>query len=227
MKPVLSYPCLGVALGLVLLQAEAGCTTAADLQKLDQGISRKLETLGATIRTEMAGLRADLGAQDKRQQDLIKTIDTIKLMLQSEADDLRRQVAALQSDTRSVREEIRAGEREREQALKSLTQETVAIVRKAADEYGVKMQQQLHDLDQSLSALRDGVGSVPPLVTKLGGEMRSLTQTLVGSYRLEEARLKDRLRVLEQMLKQLDSSVEGAQQAGAPSAKEPLLPGGR
>lgn len=224
MKRLLSYRCLGVGLGLVFLQAEMGCTTAADLQKLDQGVSRKLETLGSTIRTEIAGLRADLGAQEKRQQDLIKALDTVKLMIQNEADNLRRQIAGLQSDTRAVREEIKVDEREREQALRDLAEETVNIVRKAVDEYGAKMQQQLHTLDQSLSTLSAGLAPVPSLVTTLGGEMHSLTHTLVSSYRLEEATLKDRLKALEQVLKQLDS-VEGLQQSGVPPSKEPSLPG--
>jgi len=62
---------------------------------------------------------------------------------------------------------------------------------------------QLQTVQQAFSDLSGKIENVPSRVTALGTEVRSLTETLRENYELEEAVLKDRLRLIKEMQKQV------------------------
>lgn len=219
-------PGLGLTgIGLILLLGGTGCATTSDLQQLDQGLTQKLAALNTTIRTQVDDLRKELSGvrtgQEKRQEDLGRNLEAVKSTLEAEVVGLRAQVDTLKVDTKAALEEVKTRETLTHQIMKEVKSDT-ATTRKAFTEYVAKSSQDLERIEafagdltkqlQSVQAEMSTLKQLPPLVTNLGAEMQALTQTLLGSYKLEEAALKDRLKTLEQVIKQLEPATP--QQAG-------------
>lgn len=185
-----------VGTGVVLSWLAAGCATSSDLEMLNLELSKKLDAQTRTMRAETGSLREQVKS------------------FKGELENLRAQVGTFQLDTRSALELLKEQEVMNGQILHELSTVTTST-RKTIEGYATKMQDQsgkiesmtgevttqLQSVQQAVSGVKGRIEQFPPLVTALGTEVRSLTETLMGNYELEEAALKDRLRVVEEMKK--------------------------
>lgn len=169
--------------GIVVSLLAAGCVTSSDLAKLDQSMAQKLDAHAKAQRAEMGSLR-----------EQVKTLRT-------EAESLRAQVGALQLNTPAALETLKEQDVINEQALRDLSTITVST-KKEVEGYAAKAREHFGKIDH-----------FPSLVSALGTEIRSLTETLRGNYELEEGGLRDRLRAVEELKKRL-RPFEASQQAG-------------
>jgi chromosome segregation ATPase len=62
---------------------------------------------------------------------------------------------------------------------------------------------QLQALQQMVSTVSARMEQLPAQISALSGDLRALTDTLWGTYALEEAALKDRLKALDEMKRRL------------------------
>jgi hypothetical protein len=207
MKPVLRERHIGIGLSLAFLLGGMGCVTTSDLDRLDQGLTRKVDGLGLMVRSEVGGLRSEQAAHAKRHQELASTLDVLKSTIHNDMDALHRQLGAIQLETKSEFEEVKRGEGVGLQIVKDLKAET-ATRNKVLDDYAVKIQ----GIRQSLSSFEQ----LPAHMTSLDTDIRTMTRILLSSYRLEETALRERLKTLEQLAKQLEP-VTVIQQTTAPA----------
>lgn len=223
MKTHVPYALARIGMGLTLLCGGVGCATASALEVLNQGLSRKLETMSGTVRAEISGLRAQLRAvqddQEKLQRELTKTHEALKAAVRTELDGLRTQVGGLQLETKAALEDMRTSLAQTAQTATELKAEAARNKQELGriEALAAEASKQLQSLQQGVSALGGRFEQLPSLVTSLGAEMRSLTETLAGTYELEEAALKDRLKALEQVKKHLKPIEARRQEGTSPS----------
>ncbi len=147
-------------MGLILLLGGMGCVTTSDLEKLNQGLTQKLESLDTSVQTQMADLRTEL------------------------MEDIKSEAAS----TRKAQTE-QAEERQRALArIEALTD---------------KLNKQLESVQQAVAP----VAELPSYLSGLSAKMQSIGQALLGNYELEEAGLRERLKILEQARKRLEPVV--------------------
>lgn len=165
----------------------AGCATDHE-----QGLARKIDTMGTALRSQMSDLKRDFAAQERRHDELARTLDGMKTAIYSTVDKMGRQCDSLQRETKAATELMRS-----EQGL----------------------QQQIHGVQQDMSALNAAMEQIAPLATTLDTQMQTLTTTLRDSYKVELTSLKERLKTLEQLGKQLDGAVvQGGEPQGVGTA---------
>lgn len=135
----------------MLLHAVAGCATASDLEKVDKGLTQRLEAMNNALHIQVGELRTDL--------------------------------KAVQADAKAALEKITESEATTFQLLSEMK-------------------------DQTTKSSRD-LGKIVTLSAKLNTELqkvqRALRQTLAGVYHAEEAALRERLKVLVEVRKELES----------------------
>lgn len=140
-----------LGLGLMLLHAVAGCATASDLEKVDKGLTQRLEAMNNALHSQVGELRTDL--------------------------------KAVQADAKA--------------ALEKITESEATTFRMLSE---MK--------DQTSKSSRD-MGKIVTLSAKLNTELHkvqhALRHTLAGVYHAEEAALRERLKVLVEVRKELES----------------------
>ena len=195
--------------GMVVSLLAAGCATSSDVEKLDRNLSQKMDAQSKAMRSEVNSLREE-----------VKNVS-------AETEGLRTQVRTFQLDTSAALELVKEQGVIREQALRDLSTVTVST-RKELEGYGTKAREhfgkieemtgevtkQIRAIQQVVSGFSGRIDQLPPLVSALGTEVRSLTETLLGSYELEEVALRDRLRAVEEMKKRL-RPLEARQSSGS------------
>jgi archaellum component FlaC len=205
----------------------SGCATSSDMAQFKQALNQRLDMMATTLQADARRLQAQLDGQGKRQQELARSVETMRTSLESE-------IGTLKAETKGAVEELVSSETVRGQMMKDLRLES-SHLRKALDEYANKTHQQLgkieavahegskdiRNLEQALAAFSTRLEQLPSLVNHVGSELHSLSQTLLGGYRLEEAALRERLRSVEQVLKQLEPTAVHTTQANSKAASPP------
>jgi ABC-type transporter Mla subunit MlaD len=153
----------------------AGCATDHE-----QGLARKMDTMGTALRSQMSDLKRDFAAQERRHEEMGRTLDSMKTAIYSTVDKLGRQCDSLQRETKAATELMRS-----EQGLR----------------------QQIQGVQQDMSELNATMEQIAPLATTLDNQMQTLTTALRDSYKVESTALKERLKTIEQLGKQLDGAV--------------------
>ncbi len=171
---------ISVGMAVVLLFGVTGCVTTTDLEKLDAGLTQKLEALNNTVQTQVAELRAQLRASQTAQAKRV--------------EGLANYLTAVRADTTAAVEKVTAGELERSRILNELKTETTEA-RKA--------------MTESAAETKRDVGRIAALTAELKTELHNIgrwaRQTLLGNYKVEEAALRERLRALAQVREELES----------------------
>lgn len=116
--------------------------------------------------------------------DLHERIKSFK----SELGNLSAQVNTVTTDTKKTMDSYDTRNQERFRRIEMMTGETT---------------RQLQAVQQTVSGFSGRIEHLPSQVTALGTEVRSLTEALMGNYELEEAAIKDRLRVVKEMKSKL------------------------
>jgi chromosome segregation ATPase len=192
----------------------------SDLQQLGESLNQRLDVVASGIQAESRRLQAQFDAQNKRQQELTRSVDILKSSLEGEVHAVGREVESVKSDTKGALDEMLARETARSQWMKDLRLET-AQAKKALDEYAGRTYQEIRDLQQAVATLSTRLDKLPVVVNQVISQLQALTQTLVSGYRLEEAALRDRLKAVEQVLRQLEPPPVHTSQVGAPVVPKP------
>ena len=194
--------------GITVSLLATGCVTSSDLTKLNEDLTHKLDGYTKTMRSEVG-----------RLHEQIKSLRT-------ETEGLRAQVGTLQLNTTASLDMVKEQGVISQQALRDLS--TVMIgTKKEVESYGARAREhigkieemtgenmkQIRTVQQVVSGFSSRIDHLPSLVSTLGTEVRSLTETLRGTYELEEGGLRDRLRAVEEMKKRL-RPFEASQQRG-------------
>ncbi|MFQ5992398.1 MAG: hypothetical protein ACE5NA_08160 [Nitrospiraceae bacterium] len=192
-----------LGIGVVFLLGAMGCATASDLQKLDQGLTQKLDTANSSLMSEIKDLRGELKTvqsdNEKQQAELVRTLEQFRSDNKAAMEDMRRHEALrselllkeVRSETARTREALAASAKENEQALAQI----------------VALNDGTHKRLEHIQKTVATVKQLPSFLTGLNTEMHMIRQTLLGGYKLEEAALKERLKILEKVRMQLEPVV--------------------
>jgi hypothetical protein len=197
----------------VSLFGSTGCATSSDMEHFKQTVNQRLDVLASSLQADSRRIQAQLDSQAKRQQELSRAVETMKSTVEGEVHAIRSEVGELKADTKTTFEELVASETARAQLMKDLRLES-AHIKKTLDAVAQEGSKEIRSLQQALAV-------IPSLVTSVGTELHSLSQTLLGGYRLEEAALRERLRSVEQVLKQLEPTALHTSQAAGQMAHQP------
>ena len=164
MRSPIPFPVLLIVL---LIGGVSACTSTNDVERLDHTMSRKLDALTATMKEELRDLKSIQRAQDKRQEDLAKSVDTLKTVIYGNVEAMGRSYESLDRSTKRLVESLKSD---------------------------LELQQRLLSDHQTFEAT---VGGLAPLATSLDQQVQRLTDILRESYKTELLGLRERLRVLE------------------------------
>ncbi len=195
-KRLLVSPTL-LGVGLLLLQGLTGCVTGSDLEKLNAGLTQRVEAVNSTVQAELKELQQELKAAHATQQQGQR--------------DLAEALNAVRSESKAKFEELLAGGTTRAQTLKELRDET-AEARKAVRDYAAQSVQDLSKITTVSAELKAELQNV-------GQAMR---QTLLGTYQAEEAALRERLKVVTKVRQDLESA--SAKSGEKPASLHPSIP---
>ncbi|WP_447986344.1 hypothetical protein [Nitrospira sp. Nam74] len=152
---------------ILLLGGLSACTTTSDMERLDHTVTRKLDALTATMKEELRDIKSIQRAQDKRQEDLAKSVDALKTVIYSNVESMGRSYEGLDRSTKRLVESLKTD---------------------------LELQQRLLTDHQSFETT---VGGLSPLATSLDQQVQRLTDILRESYKTELLGLRERLRILE------------------------------
>lgn len=195
---------LQVGTGVVMAWLVTGCATSWDLETMSLNLTKKLDDQTKIIRVETGGLFEQAKSSKTELENLRAQVRTFQSALdqvggfQSALELLKaqevmntqilRELSTITTNTKQTVEGSDIKDQERFRRIEMMTGEAT---------------KQLQTVQQAFSDLSGKIENVPSRVTALGTEVRSLTETLRENYELEEAVLKDRLRLVKEMQKQV------------------------
>lgn len=152
---------------VLLIGSASACTMTNDIERLDHTVTRKMDALTATMKEELRDIKSIQRAQDKRQEDLTKSVDALKTVIYANVEAMGRSYESLDRSTKRLVESLKTD---------------------------IELQQHLLTDHQSFEAT---VGGLAPLATSLDQQVQRLTDILRESYKTELLGLRERLRILE------------------------------
>lgn len=170
----------------------AGCITRSDLAKLDTQLTGQIQAMESRSQSQAAALENQLNAVSQGQQAISEQVGSTAASL-----------AAVQADTKAAMESVQAAERTQLERYKELQKDVLRNRQSAAQFAGQSA--------EALKRIANFTGQVCQQVEKLN---ETTLQALIGSYRAEEAALKERLKAVQQSRINLESA------AGAGEGKE-------
>jgi chromosome segregation ATPase len=145
----------------------SACTATNDIERLDHTMNRKFDALTVTLKDELKDIKSIQRAQDKRQEDLTKSVDALKTVIYANVDAMGRSYESLDRSTKRLAESLKTDQ---------------------------ELQQRLLTDHQNFET---AVGGLTPLATSLDQQVQHLTDILRESYKTELMGLRERLRTLE------------------------------
>jgi chromosome segregation ATPase len=152
---------------MILLGGSSACTATNDIERLDHTMNRKFDALTVTLKDELKDIKSIQRAQDKRQEDLTKSVDALKTVIYANVDAMGRSYESLDRSTKRLAESLKTDQ---------------------------ELQQRLLTDHQNFET---AVGGLTPLATSLDQQVQHLTDILRESYKTELMGLRERLRTLE------------------------------
>ncbi|WP_447978347.1 hypothetical protein [Candidatus Nitrospira bockiana] len=174
-----------------------GCATT---NEAEQAANRKLDVLGTTVSSlanEVRELKKDLRAQEKRQEEVLKVSDSLRTVVYSQAESIRRSYETLDRELKAVVEAVELETKTREQLVKDHQrfEQTMQSVTKVVESLG------------GLSA------SLEKQVQLMGGLVRE-------GYKTELMTLKERLKILEGLTVERSTNTALQREASPESSKK-------
>lgn len=194
------YRQAGQLLGLPLFAAFSlsGCVTTSDLDQLNQQVTGQIEALERTNRAQLGELQAQL-------DDLRRGNDELR----GDLAGLSGTLSDAKSETRAIRETVERSEASRAQMERKLEQEIVRN-REGLAAYAGKSAEALRRIAQ-----RSG---------EVSTEVRSLRSgvmaMLLGTYRAEEAALRERLKTVVETRERLELMTGDSTEVEGPGTEQ-------
>ena len=152
---------------VLLAGGASACTTTNDIERLDHTMNRKFDALTTTLKDELRDIKSIQRAQDKRQEDLTKSVDNLKTVIYANVEAMGRSYENLDRSTKRMAESLKTDQ---------------------------ELQQHLLSDHQHFET---AVSGLTPLATSLDQQVQHLTDILRESYKTELMGLRERLRILE------------------------------
>lgn len=165
---------ISVLILVLAVGSVSACTTASDIERIDHSLNRKFDTLTSTVRDELKDIKSIQLAQDKRQDDLSKSIDALKAVIFANVESMGRTYDNLDRSTKRLAESLRTDVELQQHILKDH-----------------------QNFEGSVGALQTTVESMTPLAASLDQQVQRLTDILRESYKTELLGLRERLKTLE------------------------------
>ena len=160
-------PCSRLMVACLMIGTASACTATNDVERLDHTMNRKFDALTTTLKDELRDIKSIQRAQDKRHEDLTKSVDALKTVIYSNVEAMGRSYENLDRSTKRLAESLKSDQ---------------------------ELQQRLLTDHQNFET---AVGSLTPLATSLDQQVERLTGLLRESYKTELMGLRERLRTLE------------------------------
>ena len=160
-------PCSRLMVACLMIGTSSACTATNDVERLDHTMNRKFDALTTTLKDELRDIKSIQRAQDKRHEDLTKSVDALKTVIYSNVEAMGRSYENLDRSTKRLAESLKSDQ---------------------------ELQQRLLTDHQNFET---AVGSLTPLATSLDQQVERLTGLLRESYKTELMGLRERLRTLE------------------------------
>ena len=179
---------------VLLIGGLSACTTTSEVESLDHTVTRKLDALTATMKEELRDLKSIQRAQDKRQEDLAKSVDALKTVIYANVEAMGRSYEGLDRSTKRLVESLKTDH---------------------------ELQQRLLTDHQNFETT---VGGLTPLATSLDQQVQRLTDILRESYKTELLGLRERLRILEGVANPMSNPTSQFRKDDPGTSPAPLAP---
>ncbi len=203
MRPRVPGVWITVGMAIFLLLGVTGCVTSKDLDKLDAGLNKQLVTLDTSVQTQLQTLRTDLQTSRVEHlgqlEELKKTLEVVKAEMAT-ANTLATYTAQHTEALHNLATSHEKAEMATANTLSTYAAQHAEALHNVAASHE-KVSKQL----RGLQAAAASVEQLPPLLANLGTELHVFRQTLLKTYALEEAALKERLRTLDEFRRQLEA----------------------
>lgn len=177
---------------VLLVGGASACTTTNDVERLDHTMNRKLDALTVTLKDELRDIKSIQRAQDKRQEDLTKSVDALKTVIYANVEAMGRSYESLDRSTKRMAEALKTDQ---------------------------ELQQHLLADHQNFET---AIGGLTPLGTSLDQQVQRLTDILRESYKTELMGLRERLRMLESVANPtMRTESSGASPAPSDTSRKP------
>lgn len=159
---------------LLAVGSMSACSMTNDVERLDHAVNRKLDAISTTLKDELRELKSIQRTQDKRQEDLAKSVDGLKTAIYANVEAMGRSYENLDRSTKRLAESLKT-DQELQQRLRTDHQ----------------------TFEGAVGSLQASIEGLSPLATSLDQQVQRLTDILRESYKTELLGLRERLRILE------------------------------
>ncbi len=136
--------------------------------------------------------KSDLQALDHRLSDQLQGLSTSVAGLRTDTQAVQRAVQGEEAARTRVMEQIKTATAVTERTLDAMT---------AAD---MESRRSMQALRQEVAGLHERLQALPPLMVRLVRDLGTLHDALLGLYRVEETALRERLKALESVRREID-----------------------
>lgn len=199
MRPRVPGVWITVGMAIFLLLGVTGCVTGKDLDKLDAGLNKQLVTLDKSVQTQLQTLHTDLQTSRVQNEELKRTLEVVKAEMAT-ANTLATYTAQHTEALHNLATSHEKAEMATANTLSTYAAQHAEALHNVAASHE-KVSKQLRGLQEAAAS----VEQLPPLLANLGTELHVFRQTLLKTYALEEAALKERLRALDEFRRQLEA----------------------
>jgi len=180
---------------VLLLGTTSACTTTSDLEHIDRSMNRKFDMLSSSLKDELRDIKSIQLAQDKRQDDLSKSVDALKTVIFANVDSMGRTYDNLDRSTKRLAESLKNDIELQQHILKDH-----------------------QNFEGSVGSLQATVDGMAPLAASLEQQVQRLTDILRESYKTELLGLRERLKVLEGLAGPTPSTTQLRSENTSPAA---------
>ena len=180
---------------VLLLGTTSACTTTSDLEHIDRSLNRKFDTLSSSLKDELRDIKSIQLAQDKRQDDLSKSVDALRTVIFANVDSMGRTYDNLDRSTKRLAESLKNDIELQQHILKDH-----------------------QNFEGSVGSLQATVDGMAPLAASLEQQVQRLTDILRESYKTELLGLRERLKVLEGLAGPTPSTTQLRSENTSPAA---------
>lgn len=180
-----------------MLLLAGGCATQSDLEKVRRDLAVELSNATARSQQEVQAIRSKVDDVQSRFRSGLEAERKVIEALRAHEDDLEGKMGALASQVAAVSHGVQTG---------------IADLRKAIEDANAQRAEDLTTLRRTVTEIKQAVlhdqerlSSMSAAAQRLQSSFRSLATTIVRRYQLEVEGLRQNLKEMEVLAKELDT----------------------
>ncbi len=182
--------------GLVILPILTGCATQADLDHLRRDLASEIATASAHTQSDLKALREKADAVQSNTQAALEAERKALDALKGREEELEARVEALTSKVAAVNHGLQGELAELRKILSDLS------AKRAEDVAAIRAT--VHDIKQHLLTTQDALAAASAESRRLQTTLRLLTTAIVRRFQSEAEGLRQNLKEIERVAKELD-----------------------